>query len=81
MSDALIDRQAWEAMKSMTDPAFLVELNSPGVTTGDIHGKLGIRAGSTGWLAFQDVRVSVENGCRRRVSEKRLTRVSVRASK
>jgi alkylation response protein AidB-like acyl-CoA dehydrogenase len=41
--------------------AFLVELNSPGVTTGDIHGKLGVRAGSTGWLAFQDVRVPVEN--------------------
>jgi alkylation response protein AidB-like acyl-CoA dehydrogenase len=37
--------------------AFLVELNSPGVTTGDIHGKLGVRAGSTGWLAFQDVRI------------------------
>jgi alkylation response protein AidB-like acyl-CoA dehydrogenase len=49
-----------------TDPhdglsAFLVELNSPGVTTGDIHGKLGVRAGSTGWLAFQDVRVPLEN--------------------
>jgi len=41
--------------------AFLVELNSPGVTTGDIHGKLGMRAGSTGWLAFQDVRVPAEN--------------------
>ncbi len=41
--------------------AFLVELNSPGVTSGDIHGKLGVRAGSTGWLAFQDVRVPVEN--------------------
>jgi len=41
--------------------AFLVELDSPGVTTGDIHGKLGVRAGSTGWLAFQDVRVPVEN--------------------
>jgi glutaryl-CoA dehydrogenase (non-decarboxylating) len=37
--------------------AFLVELNLPGVTTGDIHGKLGVRAGSTGWIAFQDVRV------------------------
>lgn len=50
----------------VTDPhdglsAFLVELNSPGVTSGDIHGKLGVRAGSTGWLAFQDVRVPVEN--------------------
>ncbi len=41
--------------------AFLVELESPGVTRGDIHGKLGVRAGSTGWIAFQDVRVPVEN--------------------
>ncbi|HLA97774.1 MAG TPA: acyl-CoA dehydrogenase family protein [Anaerolineales bacterium] len=41
--------------------AFLVELHSPGVKSGDIHGKLGVRAGSTGWLAFQDVRVPVEN--------------------
>jgi len=41
--------------------AFLVELDSPGITTGDIHGKLGVRAGSTGWIAFQDVRVPVEN--------------------
>jgi alkylation response protein AidB-like acyl-CoA dehydrogenase len=41
--------------------AFLVELDSPGVSRGDIHGKLGVRAGSTGWLAFQDVRVPVEN--------------------
>lgn len=41
--------------------AFMVELNSPGVTTGDIHGKLGVRAGSTGWIAFQDVRVPAEN--------------------
>jgi len=41
--------------------AFLVELDSPGVTTGDLHGKLGVRAGSTGWLAFQDVEVPLEN--------------------
>jgi len=41
--------------------AFLVELNTTGVTRGDIHGKLGVRAGSTGWIAFQDVRVPVEN--------------------
>jgi alkylation response protein AidB-like acyl-CoA dehydrogenase len=41
--------------------AFMVELNSPGVTRGDIHGKLGVRAGSTGWIAFQDVRVPIEN--------------------
>jgi len=41
--------------------AFLLELDSPGVTTGDIHGKLGVRAGSTGWLAFQDVRVPADH--------------------
>jgi len=41
--------------------AFIVELDSPGVTTGDIHGKMGVRAGSTGWLAFQDVVVPAAN--------------------
>jgi glutaryl-CoA dehydrogenase (non-decarboxylating) len=41
--------------------AFIIELNSLGVTTGDIHGKMGIRAGSTGWINCQDVRVPVEN--------------------
>jgi glutaryl-CoA dehydrogenase (non-decarboxylating) len=54
-----------------TDPAaakpsqglstFLVDLHSPGVTRGNLHGKLGVRAGSTGWIAFQDVRVPLEN--------------------
>lgn len=41
--------------------AFLVEMDLPGVTKGDIHGKLGVRAGSTGWIAFQDVRVPFVN--------------------
>jgi glutaryl-CoA dehydrogenase (non-decarboxylating) len=40
---------------------FLVDLSSVGVTRGDIHGKLGVRAGSTGWIHFQDVKVPVEN--------------------
>jgi glutaryl-CoA dehydrogenase (non-decarboxylating) len=40
---------------------FLVDLKSPGVTVGDIHGKLGVRAGSTGWINLQDVRVPVGN--------------------
>jgi glutaryl-CoA dehydrogenase (non-decarboxylating) len=39
----------------------IVDLHSPGVTRGDIHGKLGVRAGSTGWINFQDVRVPAEN--------------------
>ena len=37
--------------------AFVVELDSEGITTGDLHGKLGVRAGSTGWIAMNDVRV------------------------
>ena len=40
---------------------FLVDLNTPGISRDDLHGKLGIRAGSTGWIAFQDVRVPAEN--------------------
>ena len=40
--------------------AFLVELDRSGVTRGDIHGKLGVRAGSTGWIALQDARVPVD---------------------
>ena len=41
--------------------SFIVDLHSPGVTVGDIHGKLGVRAGSTGWINFQDVRVPAAN--------------------
>lgn len=41
--------------------AFIVESKWPGVTTGTIHGKLGVRAGNTGYIAFQDVKVPNEN--------------------
>jgi glutaryl-CoA dehydrogenase (non-decarboxylating) len=41
--------------------AFMITRDMPGVKTGDIHGKLGVRAGSTGWIAMQDVQVPVEN--------------------
>ncbi len=41
--------------------AFILETNRPGVTSGDIHGKLGVRAGSTGWINCQDVRVPAAN--------------------
>lgn len=40
---------------------FIVDLHSPGVQRGDIHGKLGVRAGSTGWISFTDVKVPVAN--------------------
>jgi glutaryl-CoA dehydrogenase (non-decarboxylating) len=41
--------------------SFIVDLNSPGVTRDDLHGKLGVRAGSTGWINFQDVYVPAAN--------------------
>ena len=41
--------------------AFMVEADMDGVTTGDIHGKLGVRAGSTGWVNCSDVRVPAAN--------------------
>ena len=41
--------------------AFLLELDRPGVSRGDIHGKLGVRAGSTGWIACQDVRIPIDH--------------------
>jgi len=41
--------------------AFMVERGYPGLTTGTIHGKMGIRAGNTGWISLQDVPVPVEN--------------------
>lgn len=41
--------------------AFIVERDWPGVTTRDIEHKLGVWAGSTGELFFEDVRVPAEN--------------------
>jgi glutaryl-CoA dehydrogenase (non-decarboxylating) len=41
--------------------AFIVELERAGITRGDLHGKLGVRAGSTGWISFQDVMIPPEN--------------------
>lgn len=41
--------------------AFMLERDMPGLTTGTIKGKLGVRAGSTGELAFNNVRIPVAN--------------------
>lgn len=41
--------------------AFIVERGMEGLTTGSIKGKLGVRAGNTGELAFSNVRVPIEN--------------------
>jgi len=41
--------------------AFIVTRDMAGVTTGDIHGKLGVRAGSTGWVKCEDVELTAAN--------------------
>ena len=54
---ASVDR----AKKHKGITAFVVERGMAGLTTGTLHGKLGIRAGNTGLIDFEDVRVPVEN--------------------
>jgi len=41
--------------------AFMLEKDMPGLTTATIKGKLGVRAGNTGELAFNNVRIPFEN--------------------
>lgn len=40
---------------------FIVERSMPGFSSGTLHGKMGIRAGDTGYFTLQDVRVPQEN--------------------
>jgi len=40
---------------------FIVERTMPGFSSGTIHGKLGIKAGNTGYFSLQDVRVPATN--------------------
>jgi glutaryl-CoA dehydrogenase (non-decarboxylating) len=54
---ASVDRE--KKHKGVT--AFVLERGMAGLTTGTLHGKLGIRAGNTGLIDFEDVRVPVEN--------------------
>lgn len=56
---AKTDPQAEPTYSGIT--AFMVTSDMPGVTSGDIHGKLGVRAGSTGWVNMENVEVPVEN--------------------
>jgi len=41
--------------------AFIVERGYAGLSTGSLHGKLGVRAGNTGYIAMQDVEVPAAN--------------------
>ena len=56
---AKTDPNAQDPHESIT--AFMIETNMKGVTTGDLHGKLGVRAGSTGWVNCNDVRMPKAN--------------------
>ncbi len=40
---------------------FIIERTMSGFSSGTLHGKLGIRAGNTGYFSLQDVRVSQDN--------------------
>ena len=40
---------------------FIVERSMPGFSSGTLHGKLGIKAGNTGYFSLQDVRVPAAN--------------------
>ncbi len=40
---------------------FIIERSMPGFSSGSLHGKMGIRAGDTGYFSLQDVRVPQEN--------------------
>ena len=51
--------QATRSSEGLT--SLIVDLSTPGITRGDLHGKLGVRAGVTGWINFQDVRVPASN--------------------
>jgi glutaryl-CoA dehydrogenase (non-decarboxylating) len=50
-----------KAAKHRGITAFIVEREFPGVETGTIHGKLGVRAGNTGSILLQDVAVPLAN--------------------
>src|SRR6185437_8925912 len=41
--------------------ALVLERGMEGLTTGSLHGKLGVRAGDTGWINFNNVKVPVAN--------------------
>lgn len=53
------DSQARKPSEGLS--CFIIDLSSPGITRGDLHGKLGVRAGATGWISFQDVHVPAAN--------------------
>jgi alkylation response protein AidB-like acyl-CoA dehydrogenase len=58
---ALIFAQTDPELKHRGIAAFLVETDTPGFSTQDIHHKLGLRSSNTAELILEDVRVPAEN--------------------
>jgi glutaryl-CoA dehydrogenase (non-decarboxylating) len=58
---AWIDTEKKKARDHSGLSVFLLEREMKGLTTATIHGKLGVRAGNTGSIAFDDVRVPETN--------------------
>lgn len=58
---AWTDRAKMKARDHSGLSAFVIERAMNGVTSGSIEGKLGVRAGNTGWIAMSDVRVPKAN--------------------
>jgi glutaryl-CoA dehydrogenase (non-decarboxylating) len=58
---AWTDREKMRARDHRGLTAFIVDRSMSGLTTGSLHGKLGVRAGNTGWISMSDVRVPKEN--------------------
>jgi glutaryl-CoA dehydrogenase (non-decarboxylating) len=60
---ALVTVKTSSASRKSSDglSSFIIDLNSTGIKRGDLHGKLGVRAGATGWISFTDVKVPVAN--------------------
>ena len=58
---ALVLAQTDKSKRHRGIAAFLVERNTPGFSSKDIHGKLGLKSSNTAELMFQDCRVTGEN--------------------
>jgi glutaryl-CoA dehydrogenase (non-decarboxylating) len=55
------DQEKQKARDHSGISCFIVERTMPGFSSGTLHGKLGIRAGNTGYFSLQDVRVPQAN--------------------
>lgn len=55
------DQEKQKARDHSGMSCFIVERTMPGFSSGTIHGKLGIKAGNTGYFSLQDVRVPQVN--------------------